>query len=120
MEEAVKRYLEKKEKDVDIDAMPRRLFETVNAGNILHGGATATLVDVVSTAVLYTHRASAIGVSVDMSISYLDAAYAGVEAKTLRIGKAIGVVSVELRNKNTGRIIAHARHTMYFVVSSRM
>lgn len=43
-----------------------------------------------------------------------------VEAKALRLGKAIGVVSVELRKKKTGKIVAQGRHTKYLVVSSKL
>lgn len=45
--------------------------EHTNRGGTLHGGLTATLVDVVSTAaLLYTER-QAPGVSVDMNIRYV-------------------------------------------------
>ncbi|KAM6579078.1 hypothetical protein CsatB_030915 [Cannabis sativa] len=150
MEEAAKRYLEKKENEFDIETVPRRLFEVLvsqgyhlhliepgriicsltvptrllRGDNSLHGGATATMVDLIGSAVLYTHGVPASGVSVEINISYLDSAYAGeeieVEAKTLLLGKAIGVVSVELRKKNTGKIIAHGRHSKYLVGSSKM
>uniref|UniRef100_A0A803RBV1 Thioesterase domain-containing protein n=1 Tax=Cannabis sativa TaxID=3483 RepID=A0A803RBV1_CANSA len=43
-----------------------------------------------------------------------------VEAKTLRMGKAIGVVSVEFRKKKSGKIVAQGRHTKYFGISSRL
>ncbi|KAL8182438.1 UNVERIFIED_CONTAM: Acyl-coenzyme A thioesterase 13 [Gekko kuhli] len=53
--------------------------EHTNRGGTLHGGLTATLVDVVSTAALmYTER-QAPGVSVDMNISYMSAAKIGDE-----------------------------------------
>ncbi|EXB64078.1 hypothetical protein L484_013088 [Morus notabilis] len=102
--------------------VPSRLL---NEGNFLHGGATATLVDLVGSAVIYTVGAPVTtGVSVEINVSYLDAAYAGeeieVEAKALRVGKAIGVVSVELRKKKTGKIVAQGRHTKYLAVSSKM
>ncbi|GAV78411.1 4HBT domain-containing protein [Cephalotus follicularis] len=94
--------------------IPPRLL---NAGNFLHGGATATLVDLVGSAVIYTLGAPMTGVSVEINVSYLDAAYADeeveIEAKALRVGKAVGVVSVELRKKATGKIIAQGRHTKY-------
>lgn len=51
-----------------------------NTGNFLHGGATATLVDLVGSAVIYTVGAPVTGVSVEINVSYLDAAYAGVSA----------------------------------------
>ncbi|KAA8531262.1 hypothetical protein F0562_005979 [Nyssa sinensis] len=43
-----------------------------------------------------------------------------IEAKALRVGKAIAVISVELRKKKTGKIIAQGRHTKYLAVSSKM
>ncbi|CAB4268905.1 unnamed protein product [Prunus armeniaca] len=50
------------------------------------------------------------GVSVDINVSYLNSAYSGeeveVEAKALRVGKPVGVASVELRKKKTCKIIA--------------
>lgn len=47
-------------------------------GNSLHGGATATLVDLVGSAVIYTVGAPSVGVSVEINVSYLDGAYVGV------------------------------------------
>jgi hypothetical protein len=49
-----------------------------NTGNFLHGGATATLVDLVGSAVIFTVGAPATGVSVEINVSYLDAAYVDV------------------------------------------
>ncbi|KAB1228189.1 Acyl-coenzyme A thioesterase 13 [Morella rubra] len=95
-----------------------------NSGNFLHGGATATLVDMVGSAVIFTVGAPVTGVSVEINVSYLDAAYADeeieIEARVLRVGKAVGVVSVELRKKKTGKIIAQGRHTKYLAISSKM
>ncbi|KAM7259664.1 hypothetical protein ACFE04_015405 [Oxalis oulophora] len=102
--------------------VPRRLL---NGGNFLHGGATATLVDLVGSAVVYTYGPRVTtGVSVEINVSYLDAAYENeeieIEAKALRVGKAVGVVSVELRKKKTGKIIAQGRHTKYLAVASKL
>ncbi|PHT72659.1 hypothetical protein T459_23444 [Capsicum annuum] len=102
--------------------VPPRL---VNAGNFLHGGATATLVDILGSAVIFTvGRLALTGVSVEISVSYLDAAYVGeeieVEAKVLRVGKAIAAVTVELRKKKTGKIVAQGRHTKYLAVNSKL
>lgn len=45
--------------------------EHTNRGGTLHGGLTATLVDVISTtAIMYSER-GAPGVSVDMNITYV-------------------------------------------------
>ncbi|CAK9139401.1 unnamed protein product [Ilex paraguariensis] len=43
-----------------------------------------------------------------------------IESKALRVGKAIAVVSVELRKKKTGKIIAQGRHIKYLPVSSKL
>ena len=43
-----------------------------------------------------------------------------IEARALRVGKAVAVLSVEFRNKNTGKIIAQGRHTKYLHVPSKM
>ncbi|PSR88077.1 Acyl-coenzyme A thioesterase 13, N-terminally processed like [Actinidia chinensis var. chinensis] len=152
--ELVRKYLEKDieggQNATTIDGLPNRFFDPfvmqglrvdlvepgriicsmnvpprlLNTGNFLHGGATAALVDIVGSAVIFTVGAPLTGVSVEINVSYLDAAYVGeeieIEAKTLRIGKAIAVVSVELRKKKTGKIIAQGRHTKYLAVSSKM
>nr|XP_043632431.1 acyl-coenzyme A thioesterase 13 [Erigeron canadensis] len=152
--ESVKNYLEKPSSGVsssEIDSMPFRFFEPMimsglkvesiergrvlcsmivprrllNVANSLHGGATAALVDVVGSSVILTMpNAKTTGVSVEINVSYLDAAFVGdeieIEAKTLRVGKAIAVVTVELRNKKTGKTIAQGRHTKYLAVSSKL
>uniref|UniRef100_A0A803RBU4 Thioesterase domain-containing protein n=1 Tax=Cannabis sativa TaxID=3483 RepID=A0A803RBU4_CANSA len=147
--EAAKRFLEKENK-IEIDSLPPIFIEPLvshglklelvepgrllcsfivpnrllNAGNFMHGGATAALVDVIGSGVMLTSGVSMTGVSVEINVSYLDAAYVGeeieVEAKTLRMGKAIGVVSVEFRKKKSGKIVAQGRHTKYFGISSRL
>ncbi|XP_020228306.1 uncharacterized protein LOC109809410 [Cajanus cajan] len=105
--EAVKRYLEKGGVTASlIDDLPPRFLEPLvmnslqvdliepgrivcsmkipqrllNAGNSLHGGATAALVDVVGSAAIPTvgYSAPNTGVSVEINVSYLDAAYADV------------------------------------------
>ncbi|KAL5728932.1 hypothetical protein ACHQM5_001954 [Ranunculus cassubicifolius] len=43
-----------------------------------------------------------------------------IDARCLRVGKAVGVVSVELRKKNTGKIFAQGRHTKYLAISSKI
>ncbi|CAI9271244.1 uncharacterized protein LOC111886315 [Lactuca sativa] len=152
--ELVKSFLEKSSSGVsseDIDSMPFRFFEPMimsglkvdliergrvlcsmkvpprllNVGNSLHGGATAALVDVVGSSVIMTmDSVTTTGVSVEINVSYLDAAFVGdeieIEAKALRVGKAVAVVSVEFRKKKTGKIIAQGRHTKYLAVSSKL
>ena len=53
-------------------------FWVKNTGTSLHGGATATLVDMVGSAVIYTVGSPVTGVSVEINVSYLDGAYVGV------------------------------------------
>ncbi|URE41157.1 phosphoribosylamine--glycine ligase [Musa troglodytarum] len=98
--------------------VPPRLL---NMGNFLHGGATASLVDLVGSAAFYTAGAQSRGVPMEIGISYLDAAFANeeieIEAKILRAGRAVGVVKVELRKKKTRKILANARYTKYLAPS---
>ncbi|KFW77463.1 Acyl-coenzyme A thioesterase 13, partial [Manacus vitellinus] len=91
--------------------------EHTNRYGTLHGGLTATLVDVVSTAaLLYTERAAP-GVSVDMNISYTSAAKIGEEilitAQILKQGRSLAFATVDLTNKATGKLIAQGRHTKF-------
>ncbi|NWH77805.1 ACO13 thioesterase, partial [Piaya cayana] len=91
--------------------------EHTNRNGTLHGGLTATLVDVVSTAaLLYTERGLP-GVSVDMNITYTTAAKIGedvlITAQILKQGRNIAFATVDLTNKATGKLIAQGRHTKY-------
>ncbi|XP_038722064.1 uncharacterized protein LOC120014213 isoform X1 [Tripterygium wilfordii] len=91
----------------------------LNAENFLRGWAMATLTGLVGSAVLSTVGAPKTGDSFETYIPpYLDTVYVDdeveVEAKVLSVGKIIGVVSVELRNKKTGKTIVHTRHAEYF------
>ncbi|GAU36741.1 hypothetical protein TSUD_318400 [Trifolium subterraneum] len=102
--------------------IPPRLL---NSGNTLHGGATAALVDVVgSAAIPASGHPGVTGVSVEINVSYLDAAYADeeieIEARALRVGKVLAVISVEFRKKKTGKVFAQGRHTKYLPVASRL
>ena len=49
-----------------------------NGSDCLHAGATAMLVDVVGSAALIAAGVFLTGVSVEINVSYLDAAYADV------------------------------------------
>ncbi|XP_055812647.1 uncharacterized protein LOC129882399 [Solanum dulcamara] len=101
--------------------VPNRL---VNDGNFLHSGATVTLVDILGAAVICTVGAPLVGVSLEINLSYLDVAYLGEEiegeAKVLRVGKTIAAVTVELRKKETGKIVAQGRDTKYLAVNSKL
>ncbi|XVE83481.1 hypothetical protein DITRI_Ditri16bG0091500 [Diplodiscus trichospermus] len=96
----------------------------LNGGNYLHGGVTATLVDLVGSAAVYTEGATSTGTSVEINVSFMDAAYVDeeieIEARTLHVAKTVAVVNVEVRKKNTGKIIAQGRNTNYLFVPSKM
>lgn len=100
--------------------VPPRL---VNSGNFLHGGAIAAYVDIIGSAAIFTTGAKSAGVSVEINVSYLDAAKSGeeieIEAKVLRVGRAIAFVTVDLRKK-TGQLVAQGRHTKYLAVTSKL
>eukprot|EP01137_Pigoraptor_chileana_P020864 Opistho-2@83781 len=93
----------------------------VNRGGTLHGGLTATLVDIVSTIAIATTGSGAPGVSTGMNITYISAANEGdkieVDAKVLRAGRTLAFATVDLR-KVDGKIVAQGTHTK-FVGSSK-
>lgn len=91
--------------------------EHLNIGGSMHGGFTATVIDCMSTYALMTHEKNNPGVSVDMHITYMKPAFPGelvtVEAKTIRVGRTLAFLVVEL-SKNDGKdMIAHGAHTKY-------
>ncbi|GAB2218513.1 hypothetical protein Droror1_Dr00001738 [Drosera rotundifolia] len=151
--ESVRKYLEKTptaDEPTKIESLPERFFDPLimqgvrpvliepgrvvcsfrvpprllNTANTLHGGAIASLVDLVGSAAIFTAGAPFTGVSVEISVSYLDGAGVDeeieIEARNLRVGKAVAVVSVELRKKDTGKIIAQGRHTKYLALTSKL
>ncbi|KAG6472340.1 hypothetical protein ZIOFF_069800 [Zingiber officinale] len=60
--------------------IPARLL---NTGNFLHGGATASLVDLIGSAAFYTAGAKTRGTPLEIGVSYLDAAFANVAFRLL-------------------------------------
>ncbi|RZF46798.1 hypothetical protein LSTR_LSTR012021 [Laodelphax striatellus] len=88
----------------------------LNALGTLHGGCTATLVDMISSMALITTKKGNAGVSVDMSISYLRAAPLGekiiIEAKTNKSGKTLAFLDVAIKKTN-GDLIATGTHTKF-------
>ncbi|XP_062225690.1 uncharacterized protein LOC133924256 isoform X1 [Phragmites australis] len=108
-----------------------------SSAGYLRSGVTATLADQVGSAVFYCSGLASSGVSVEISVSYVDVAAVGcrdwitlplgkcleeieVEGKLLRAGKSVGVVSVDFRKKKTGKLMAQGRHTKYLAASSRL
>ena len=83
----------------------------------LHGGMTATLVDVISTLALLCTERGVAGVSIDMNITYISPAKMGedilITAHVLKEGRSISFASVDLTNKAMGKLIAQGRHTKH-------
>ncbi|XP_062187098.1 uncharacterized protein LOC133890643 [Phragmites australis] len=101
--------------------VPPRLTD---ASKRMHGGALASLVDLVGSSVFFAGGSPTTGVSLEITISYLNAACANeeieIEARVLDIGGTTGCTTVEVRKKGTGAVIAHGRHTKYLAVSSKL
>ncbi|XP_069702667.1 acyl-coenzyme A thioesterase 13-like [Periplaneta americana] len=91
--------------------------EHQNTKGTLHGGLTATLVDILPTAAFMTRQNGVIGTTVNLDISYLKPAKEGdtivIDCNTLKAGKALAFFEVEIRKKQTGELIAKGFHTMY-------
>eukprot|EP00054_Salpingoeca_dolichothecata_P012328 m.68414 g.68414 ORF g.68414 m.68414 type:complete len:164 (+) comp19892_c0_seq2:76-567(+) len=88
-----------------------------NTYETLHGGATATIVDIVGTIALLSVNPTKPGVSVDMNISYTSAAKVGtdvrIEGRVLKHGKRLGFTEVNLYDSE-GKMVASGRHTKAF------
>ncbi|CAL4960136.1 unnamed protein product [Urochloa decumbens] len=101
--------------------VPPRLMD---ASKRMHGGALASLVDLVGSAMIFAGGSPTTGVSLEITISYLNAARANeeieIDARVVGIGERTGCVTVEVRKKATGEVIAHGRHTKYLAVSSKL
>ncbi|XP_042241895.1 acyl-coenzyme A thioesterase 13-like [Homarus americanus] len=91
--------------------------EHTNRGGTLHGGLTATLVDIVSTMALMTTKQAVPGVSVDINVSYLSAAKTGdeilINAEALKVGRTLAFLNVDITNKDSGAPVARGSHTKY-------
>uniref|UniRef100_UPI00358F2471 acyl-coenzyme A thioesterase 13 n=1 Tax=Myxine glutinosa TaxID=7769 RepID=UPI00358F2471 len=107
-----------------VSASPGRLVcemgvekQHTNSVGTMHGGLTALLVDNVSTLALITTEDGRPGVSVDMNITYMNAAREGetvvITAQVLKQGRTLAFASVDIMNKDTGRLIAQGRHTKH-------
>ncbi|XP_077993918.1 acyl-coenzyme A thioesterase 13-like [Glandiceps talaboti] len=90
--------------------------EHSNKGGTLHGGMTATLIDMMTTVALMTTERAVPGVSVDMNITYMKAAFPGetitIDAKVLKAGKTLGFTTCDITNEK-GALVAQARHTKF-------
>jgi acyl-coenzyme A thioesterase 13 len=89
-----------------------------NLNGVLHGGATAALVDHVGTvAIMSADRDSRPGVTTDLNVTYLAPAPTGgtvyADATVLKIGKIMAYVTVDVRRANDHVLIAQGRMSKY-------
>lgn len=87
-----------------------------NRNGHLHGGATATLIDVVGTAALLTMSPRP-GVSLNINTNYLAAMPGGgvvlLDAKVLRKGRTIAFINVDLTDEASGNLVAQGTHIKF-------
>uniref|UniRef100_A0A1I7YVF9 4HBT domain-containing protein n=1 Tax=Steinernema glaseri TaxID=37863 RepID=A0A1I7YVF9_9BILA len=93
--------------------------EHVNGKGTLHGGQTASLVDIVTArAVGMTVRDRGM-VSVELAVSYLLPVKLGetilIEGIVLKCGRNIAFTECEFRRKTDGALVAKGKHTLAFM-----
>ncbi|XP_025198397.1 acyl-coenzyme A thioesterase 13-like [Melanaphis sacchari] len=96
-----------------------------NAYGTLHGGFTASAVDILSSMAMLTHprvvenidSAPNSGVSVDIHISYLNSAKIGdrvvINSETIKLGRNLAFLKVTLLRKDDNVVIAQGTHTKF-------
>ena len=94
--------------------------EHLNGFGILHGGFTSSVIDVISSYALTSYQTGKpAGASVDLHVTFLKAAFPGevvtVNAETIRAGKTLAFLAVEL-TKNDGKdVVARGQHTKFLM-----
>jgi len=86
----------------------------INVNGKLHGGASATLVDVAGTlAIMTADREGRAGVSTDLNVSYLAPGEGAVvvDARVLKSGRSLAFVAVDIRREADGVLVAQGRMT---------
>ncbi|HJQ43527.1 MAG TPA: PaaI family thioesterase [Jatrophihabitantaceae bacterium] len=91
-------------------------LDHVNVAKTLHGGAAATLVDIVGTlAIINADRDNRFGVSTDLNVTWLapiamgDAAI--VDARVLKAGRSLAFVTVDIRRESDDVLCVQGRMT---------
>merc|ERR1712217_135727 len=88
-----------------------------NNWDSMHGGASATLVDVLGTMALLTRDPQRAGVSVEMSQTFLAQAKGGDTVigigKVVKYGRSLGFTEVKIMDSN-GKELVTGRHTKAF------
>jgi acyl-coenzyme A thioesterase 13 len=79
----------------------------------LHGGCSATLIDIVGTMCLLTHDPLRPGVSVEINSSYISSAKIGqkilIEGRVLKTGRTLGFAQVDIKSED-GKMLVSGRH----------
>lgn len=94
--------------------------EDVNRRGTLHGGLATTIVDIMSSLAFLSSRpvdeTAFPGVSVDLNVSFLSPVSLGetilVTATTLRQGKSLAFLSVDILNKDKNQMAAIGKHVL--------
>ncbi|CAH1731641.1 acyl-coenzyme A thioesterase 13-like isoform X2 [Aphis gossypii] len=96
-----------------------------NAFGTLHGGFTASALDILSSMALLTHprvvenidSVPNRGVSVDIHVSYLNSAKIGdrivIDSETIKLGKNLAFLKVTFFRKDDNVILAQGTHTKF-------
>ena len=89
--------------------------ELLNSYGTLHGGASATLVDLVGTLALMTKDVTKAGVSVDLNVSFTSAVKAGdsvrIIGRVLKLGGKLGFTTVDIYRESDSKLVVSGRHT---------
>ncbi|CAI5441538.1 unnamed protein product [Caenorhabditis angaria] len=92
--------------------------DMTNHFGTLHGGYTATIVDIFTTAALMCTKHEHPGVSVDLHVTYLAAAKVGetlvLDSTVTKQGRTLAFTKAEIFRKDDNRLIATAVHTKAF------
>jgi acyl-coenzyme A thioesterase 13 len=99
---------------VELDVTP----SLQNPTTMLHGGATASLIDHAGTcAILSADREGRPGVTTDLNVTYFAPGLPGstvvAHAEVLKIGKHLAFVTVDVRRKDDGALLAQGRMTKF-------
>ncbi|GMT14105.1 hypothetical protein PFISCL1PPCAC_5402, partial [Pristionchus fissidentatus] len=96
----------------------------VNHFGTLHGGCSATMVDVITTGALVATPRGMPGVSVDLHMTYLAAAKLGdtvqLDAEVIRSGKSMAFTKASLYRKPEMTLIATGLHTKAFPAHAKI
>ena len=92
-----------------------------NNYSTLHGGAIATIVDVVGTLAILGRDPLRPGISVEMNQSFCSAAAEGdrleIHGSVLRLGKTLAFTEVTIRTGAAAKLVATGRHTKMFTAA---